>query len=426
MIAKYKYLYFFFVIITITSCKVSEKTTIPRNLQRIYNPASTSLHPEIEVYNISDSNSLIVEKVFSKELLYNKANDENKLLARVLIKYNLYEINNKQKLIDSLTTTFKFDKNTDKSSYICEIPVIAIKGKDYLLEIITIDQNRNSRQFAFFRVSRSNDFNSQDFLIYDKNNKDYLTSHFIKNRIPFGIKHYKESFDSLNVFYFKKNEFIPEPPHIKDTIQEDFINVDSVFVCHLDSIKYEKFLKEGVYYFTSDEKPVNGVALYNFGSGFPIVQTPDQLFKPLKYLGNNELIPENDSTGKLTKLAVDNFWLERTNNVNKSRELLKEYYRRVTFANTYFTSFKEGWQTDRGMIYIVLGLPDYLYKAEDEERWIYNPTSIGPGISFSFKYRKSLFSLNHYVLERDKVNTGWDWDEAVKMWNSGEVFYYQN
>jgi len=427
MLVKYKYLFLLVFILLIGSCKIFEKRTVPRNLQRIYNPASTSIHPETAVYNISDSSSLIVEKVYAKELLYNKANNENKLLARVLIKYNLYDLDNKQELIDSLTTTYKIEKNSEKLFYTFEIPVNAVKGKDYLLEIINKDQNRDSRQFTFYRISRSKEINSQDFIIFNVNNQDYLTNHFIKRGIPFGIKHYKKTFEDLNVFYFKKDEYIPEPPHIKDTLAENFSNTDTVWVCHLDSIEYENFTKEGVYYFTSEEKPVNGIALYNFRTGFPIVQTPDQLFKPLKYLGNNELIPENDTTGKLTKLAVDEFWLERTNNVNKSRELLKEYYRRLTFANMYFTSFKEGWQTDRGMIYIVYGLPDYLYKAGDVERWIYNPTSIGPGISFSFKYKKNLFSLNHYVLERDKIKTtGWDWEEAVKLWNSGEVFYYQN
>ncbi len=427
MIAKFKYLYFFIVILIIGSCKVSDKTSLPRNLQRIYNPASTSLHPEAEVYNISDSSSLIVEKIYVKELLYNQANNENKLLARILIKYNLYDLNNKQKLKDSLTTTYKLEKKPNKSFYTFEIPVNALKGEDYFLEIITLDQNRNSSHFTFFRISRSSEFNNQDFIIFNKNNNDFLTNHFIKNRIPFGIKHYKKSFDSLNVFYFKKNEFIPEPPHIIDTITESFLNADTAWICHMDSIEYENFTEEGIYYFTLEDKPVNGVALYNFGSGFPIVQTPDQLFKPLKYLGNSEIISENDSTGKITKLAVDNFWLDRTNNVNKSRELLKEYYRRVTFANMYFTSFKEGWQTDRGMIYIIYGLPDYLFKAGEEERWIYNPTTIGPGIGFSFKFRKSLFSLNHYILERDKIkNTDWFWNEAVEMWNSGAVFYYQN
>jgi len=37
---------------------------------------------------------------------------------------------------------------------------------------------------------------------------------------------------------------------------------------------------------------------------------------------------------------------------------MEEYYRRVDFANANFGTFIEGWKTDRGMVYIVLGPPN--------------------------------------------------------------------
>ncbi|NHZ85169.1 MAG: GWxTD domain-containing protein [Planctomycetia bacterium] len=39
-------------------------------------------------------------------------------------------------------------------------------------------------------------------------------------------------------------------------------------------------------------------------------------------------------------------------------ELMNEYYKRVAYANIHFDSFIDGWQTDRGMIYIIFGPPD--------------------------------------------------------------------
>ena len=106
---------------------------------------------------------------------------------------------------------------------------------------------------------------------------------------------------------------------------------DPNWVCYLDSINYMSFQKEGVYYFTEITKSLKyttvearGIALYNFGDGFPIVRTPNNLAKPLVYLGSIDSISDSDSIGKLTKLAVDNFWLNKANNINKSRELLKE------------------------------------------------------------------------------------------------------
>ena len=39
-------------------------------------------------------------------------------------------------------------------------------------------------------------------------------------------------------------------------------------------------------------------------------------------------------------------------------ELMNEYYKRVAYTNIQFESFIDGWETDRGMIYIIFGAPD--------------------------------------------------------------------
>ncbi len=108
--------------------------------------------------------------------------------------------------------------------------------------------------------------------------------------------------------------------------------------------------------------------------------------------------------------------------MERSRELIKLFYNRVFFANVYFTSYIEGWRTDRGMIYIIYGLPDYIYKSGEEERWIYHPDQMGPGITFNFEYMPNPFSLNHLVLNREKVKSS-EWDQFIELWNSGEIYY---
>ncbi|MDZ7822184.1 MAG: GWxTD domain-containing protein [Candidatus Marinimicrobia bacterium] len=39
-------------------------------------------------------------------------------------------------------------------------------------------------------------------------------------------------------------------------------------------------------------------------------------------------------------------------------ELMNEYYYRVQTANQRFSGQREGWRSDRGMIYIIYGEPD--------------------------------------------------------------------
>ena len=60
------------------------------------------------------------------------------------------------------------------------------------------------------------------------------------------------------------------------------------------------------------------------------------------------------------KAAFDAFWEEREIPDGTSANITKqEFYRRVTFANQEFSAMRrDGWKTDRGMIYIKYGKPD--------------------------------------------------------------------
>ena len=74
------------------------------------------------------------------------------------------------------------------------------------------------------------------------------------------------------------------------------------------------------------------------------------------------------------------FWMSRDPTpTTKRNEALIEYYRRIDYANEQFRVPQlEGWATDRGMVYITLGLPDLVERDEFSayskpvEIWVYN------------------------------------------------------
>jgi GWxTD domain-containing protein len=52
------------------------------------------------------------------------------------------------------------------------------------------------------------------------------------------------------------------------------------------------------------------------------------------------------------------FWAKRNPDPKApNNELMEEYYSRVEYANRNYTSFMEGWRTDRGMVLIRFGPP---------------------------------------------------------------------
>ena len=52
------------------------------------------------------------------------------------------------------------------------------------------------------------------------------------------------------------------------------------------------------------------------------------------------------------------FWKKRDPNPNTPRnEKMEEFYARVEYANKHFSHYREGWRTDMGLVYIILGPP---------------------------------------------------------------------
>ena len=112
-----------------------------------------------------------------------------------------------------------------------------------------------------------------------------------------------------------------------------------------------------------------------------LVNDIDDAIRQLRYVANFEEISamrEEESIDKRTKL-FNEFWKEMDPTPNTKRnEALEQYYARIAYANENFKSMNQGWLTDRGMIFVVLGKPLNVYKStptsnnRNYERWIYN------------------------------------------------------
>lgn len=414
----------FILIAAFVSCSSSKKASKPRNFDSLYNPSIISLFPDIQIASESENSSLVNIRIRQQELLFNQANKENKLQANLKITYHLFEIGNSEQLSDSGTISYSLDKNPSAEFHFIDFSIPAKVNANYFIEIKFEDLNRKSERTIFKTINRDKKTNQQDIVVKNPETQELYFDPFIKKDQPFEIKHYKLEFDSLFVFFYKNKFSTPLPPNRQEYIQDSLNTPDTTFIFYPDSVNYDNFKAEGIYYFSFEQFAENGFALFNFGPNYPNVVSPCQLYEPLNYLTNIGNCYDDTTNGRMTKLAVDNFWLSKAKNINRSRELIKIFYTRVMFANSFFTSYKPGWQTDRGMIYTIYGPPDYLYKSAKEERWIYSPRDLGPGVVFNFEIVPHKFSTNHFILNRSKQKiTGWD--EAVKMWNSGEVFYFQ-
>lgn len=173
------------------------------------------------------------------------------------------------------------------------------------------------------------------------------------------------------------------------------------------------FSKTGLYLVQTDTNATEGLA-FRVEDDYPRLGKIPSLAGPLMYICTKQ---EYDrlALAKNDKRSFDRIILSITNDTDRARKLMRSYFRKVELANQYFTSYKEGWKTDRGMVFVIFGLPDEVYKFSDREVWSYKNDLYK--VTFNFAKSSSIFDPENYVLIREKKYQE-TWYEVIDLWRS--------
>ncbi len=161
-------------------------------------------------------------------------------------------------------------------------------------------------------------------------------------------------------------------------------------------------------------------------TGFPRPKQADQLVAAVEYI---MLEREKDNLAAMTTTADRRLWLEQFwrsigTNEEAASGLIERYYSRVEEANDYFSTFKEGWKTDRGMIYIVLGPPLSVQTGLQGELWSYSTVEGDELNSYYFReveLPEEFQGFEHLLLDRQAYYDQ-PWFAAVDRWRRGSGF----
>ena len=175
--------------------------------------------------------------------------------------------------------------------------------------------------------------------------------------------------------------------------------------------------EEGLYFFQDDTTAFEGLALRVTTRYYPKLAQIEDLYAPIVYLSTRlEYRSLNNAENK--KKAMDNFWLKIAGTKDKARRIIRNYYRNVELSNRLFTNYKAGWKTDKGMVHIVYGPPEEVYRNEFEEIWIYDRSENMARLRFTFIKVKSIFTKDHYDLKRDRSYEKF-WYRTIDLWRKG-------
>jgi len=219
----------------------------------------------------------------------------------------------------------------------------------------------------------------------------------------------------IHFSYYKDNFPTPSPPFVVKEIKMDrFVFPDSTFTV-IPGAAVGPFTQEGLYLAQEDTTASEGFSFLAKRSPYPRYNKLADLKGPLLFVTTKE---ENDALGLAgeDKAKFDKVILDITRDKDRARTFMRNYFKRIEFANFYFTSFKEGWKTDRGMIFTIFGRPDEVQVDGQYETWKYK----NPRQSFNFAKAGSVYHPDHSVLVREKGYTEY-WYQTIDLWRKSRL-----
>ncbi|MFN2394387.1 MAG: GWxTD domain-containing protein [Bacteroidales bacterium] len=394
------------------------KRPVNVNFAHLYNADLSLLQPAYSVFHHHNDSTHLYIYINPEELLYTRQANEDHFTSRFAVSHYLFGSISSRNLIDSSATQF-IDTLSVEQPFLIErkITFFTLQGELSNLFIDFEDINRRSHHQDVISIDKSHPYTSQFFTMQRNEDEEYFAPFFMPLESSINVRYGKELDFNMTVNTYPVHNKIPSPPFV----MRDELNVipelsaDTTF-----NIQFNKGIsdittaKPGLYHFFDPDNIDHGFVAYAFNEVFPDVLGTQEMIRSLRYISSSDeytdLFVLDDH-----QLASDRFWNRSAGNPDRAFELKNRYYNRVTNANILFSSFVPGWQTDRGMIYIVFGPPHSVYKNDHSEIWHYTEGMNVPPARFEFQLIDNKYSGNHYVLQRDPAYRS-TWNHAVSIW----------
>ena len=415
-----KYTFSILVLLLLITCQ-SKRQYTSKPTKSLINPDSDLLEVNAVAYHLNDSNTVTYLEIKNENLVYKRPDTTLAFYAELKISYQLFSNQNSRKLVDS-SSFYLSDRAGDKvetKSIISKFNLNAKLGYNYYLEIQVVDLNKKTKYNKAINVYKQNKLSDQNFLLLSKGAVAFKTN-FLKDE-QVTVKFSNTAIIQVTVDCFFK-EFGPAlPPFSSKSVDEFKYKPDSIFRIELPTNQFILTMPErGFYHIKADPSSLEGLTIYTYDKTFPGVSNSDEMINCTRYImSRSEFEVCKDAPEK--KSAIDKFWLTIGGSNERARELLKRYYGRVKEANKYFTTYTQGWKSDRGMLFIVLGPPTNTYKSSKDEIWVYGIEGSPNTQRFVFKKTQNPFSDNDYILERSQFYKE-TWYTAVDYWRQGHVY----
>ncbi len=422
---------------SVTSCATrrAEPERDTQNMAYLYNPMTNPFNPLYRVINEGGERSTLSVKLFTSELFFSEANPTGEPLASITVNVTLVNQTHGGMISDRAESEVTINRNDGHREYTINVPLTTYDSVEYIADIRVTDNNVRRRVQKFIRFDRVTELSPFNFWLTSVSGRFEPYIPVAMSDDSFLLHYNGPQEDTIYMHRYGYFDHAPYAPFVMLPERRVAREPEEVTAHRWANDNPLTFPERGIYLLTTDSTGNRGFTVFNFGDDYPNTSTPETLIETLAYLATGEEM-RSMREHENPKIAIDEFWIARSDNIERSRELLRIYYNRVIYANLYFTSFKEGWRSDRGMIYIIYGPPDKLYKSARGEEWGYSRSTVRSRwggrydveegyLWFNFRHTASRFTTNHYMLSRTDATPTF-WNRAIQSWRNGIVFRVDN
>lgn len=417
---RFSFLWIGFIMV-LTGCKIN-KSVSGRNVNYLYQSAQISEQIGVEYKVYREGTSLkLIWKLDPSTLGLNRTEEGVETIG-FKFRYKVYHNYSEPLAMDSGFVVLKeIPRSTDKfltDTITVQLPV----KRKYLLDIQCRDLNAIRVDQQYVDVDMAAGLTHSDVLLFSK--KDLVFSPYLNEEGVYQLKVNTEKNKLFVRVYSREFQMAAAPFAIVNPKPFQF-KPDLMFSIerNLDG-NFELPIKQTAFFqLTEDSAKYFGPTFYYFGEHYPKPRLVTDLVYPLRYICTSDEYKAL-LAGDNIKRNVDNHWLKIGGGAERAKELIKAYYSRVEMANTLFSSYLEGWKTDRGMCYIVYGEPNAVYRTSSTETWVYGEEGIYNSLSLVFTRVSNPFTSSDFRLNRS-TSLKSSWYRSVEFWRQGRIINYK-
>jgi GWxTD domain-containing protein len=402
----------------------SQGSQTATSVQNTFTTSSEDFDVDIKTFHLSDSQTRIYLKFSTDKLLYARRNSQE-ATATLLVEFKSKEKKSDERINPETKKVRISDTDPEKLSktLIAHTDIELQAGYDYVFEMICTDINRGVSSSRTISIRKSSPNLRENFIVFQDSLAFPVFDDRVKANTTYTVQ-FNEALksDSITVLYYNKVFQLPPPPFVLyepepfDYIPESKLKYPKTKDNRISITTND----EGFYHVLMDPTQRDGHTLFVSEPEFPKIEKVEDMAEAFRFLvGGKEYKSVVEAVNP--KRQIESFWIDWAGNKDRARKCIKAFYGGVRESNIHFSSHVEGWKSDRGLIYIIYGKPNKVYRTEVSESWIYGEENNPLSITFDFIKVNNPFTDNDYRLNRDEMYKP-SWYRSVNAWRDGRIY----